>query len=278
MADPLPIVFMHYGGSNNYLPFTVGQAKIWSLNSPLILIGDRHNNQFPFVTHVDMNRYAKQALAFQKIYKHFSPNNAPYELFCFIRWFLLRDLMAAHGIERLMHLDSDVLLYVDVNFEQQNWRQYDLTLVNGVCAGNMFVNGRRGINELCDVIWEMYARPDAAERLAEAYRVRQQTREGVSDMVPLRAYYDANRDRVAEMTGVRADGSYWDANIHLPEGFEMDGPRKRFRFVDGVPYCRDAQSGRDVRFKCLHFQGIAKPHIEAAFRAGLASRPVAQAA
>jgi hypothetical protein len=268
MGDPLPLVFMHYRNSS-YLPFTLGQAKMRSPDSPVILIGDATNNVFPFVKHVEMGRYEAGANEFAKIYRHMSPNGEPYELFCFKRWFILRDFMRAHDLERIVHVDSDVLLYVDVNEEQANWRDYALTLVRGVCAGNMFVNGRAGIEALCDVISDLYAGEDSAARLAAIYRERQKTAEGISDMVALKLFYDANRDRVGEMAGVQPDGSYWDANIHLSEGFDTADGRKRLRFVGGVPYGRLSESGREVRFKCLHFQGVAKRHIEPAYRQGL---------
>jgi hypothetical protein len=266
-TDPLPIVFLHYRNST-YLPFTLGQAKLWSMASPIFLIGDQTNNLFPYVTHVNMRDYSRQADEFRKVYRHMSPNGLPYELFCFLRWFMLRDFMRAHGLERLVHLDSDVLIYVDVNQEQANWRDYELSLVRGVCAGNMFANGRRGIDGLCDVIWDLFAGPGSNQRLEALYAERQKTQEGISDMVPLKLYYDAHRDRVAEMTGLRPDGSYWDANIHLSEGFEMSDGRKLARFVDHIPYCRHIETARDVRFNCLHFQGVAKKQIEPTFYAG----------
>jgi hypothetical protein len=280
MPDPLPIVFIHLFKSE-YLPFTLGQAKMKNLNSPVIIIGDDSNNIFPFATHLHMNRYCKQAVEFQKIYKHFSPNGFIYEQFCFLRWFLLRDFMRAHSIQRLIHLDSDVLIYVDVNQEQKNWQHAELSLINGDCAGNMFVNGAAALEELCQSIWDMYASPGAEQRLAALSEQRHSTgRLAVSDMVPLRAFYDANRHRVAEMTGIQYDGSYWDANVHLDEGFETESGRKRYRFDNGRPYCRHVATSRDIFFKSLHFQGIAKSHIEPAFRAGLQSTtaPATQAA
>jgi hypothetical protein len=79
------------------------------------------------------------------------------------------------------------------------------------------------------------------------------------------------------MTGIRPDGSYWDANIHLSEGFEVSEGRKRVRFEGRVPYCRHLETGRDVRFNCLHFQGGAKKHIEGAFRAGMPAAAVTAA-
>jgi hypothetical protein len=275
-AAPLPLVFIHQRNSP-YLGHTLAQARAWSPASPIYLIGDDSNaGAHPFVTHVNMARYASSATAFRNVYRHFSPNGEAYELFCFLRWFYLRDFLRESGLERIVHVDSDVLLYVDVNREQVNWYGYDLTLVRGYCAGNMFVNRRRAIEDLCDVIWDLYAASGAQDRLAAIYARRQETGEGISDMVPLKMLYDARRDRVAEMTGLRPDGSWWDANIHLGEGFETQDGRKRVTFHDGRAYCRHIESGGDVRLNCLHFQGGAKRHIEPAYRAGLAS--VARAA
>ena len=270
MREPLPLVFIHTRNSP-YLRFTIAQAQAWSPASPTFLIGDDTNDAFPTVRHVNMARYQRSADAFRKVYRHLSPNGEPYELFCFVRWFLLRDFMREHGLDRLVHVDSDVLLYVDVNRERENWRDVELTLVRGYCAGNMFVNSRRSIEEVCDVIQDLYSGPNAGERLEALYAQRQKTGEGISDMVPLKMFYDAHPTRVGEMTGLRPDGSWWDANIHLSEGFEMVDGRKRARFADGQPWCRQIESGRDVRFNCLHFQGGAKRHIEPAYRAGLAS-------
>jgi hypothetical protein len=279
MSEALPIVFVHLFNSN-YLPFTLGQAKMKNLSSPIILIGDDSNKVLPFVTHVHMNAYAKQAVEFQKIYKHFSPNGFIYEQFCFIRWMILRDFMRAHGLQKIIHLDSDVLLYVDVNKEQENWKDYELTLINGNCAGNMFVNGTSALDELCTSIWDMYAAPGAEARLAALLEERHRIGcLAVSDMVPLRAFYDANRNRVGEMTGIQPDGSYWDANVHLDEGFETRDGRKNFWFQGGKAYCRHVATGREIWFKSLHFQGIAKSHIEPAFREGMKQpRPATQAA
>jgi hypothetical protein len=259
------MVFIHHRNST-YLPFTLAQARLASPASPLVLIGDQTNDVFPYATHVDMNRYNAGALDFQKVYRHMSPNGEPYELFCFMRWFILRDFCRAHQVEQLIHVDSDVLLYCDVNCERDNWAGYDLTLVRGVCAGNMFVNRRAAIEELCETITGLYTGP--ADRLEALYARRRETGEGISDMVALKLYYDANRDRVAEMTGLQPDGTWWDANIHLSEGFEMRDGRKHVRFINRLPHARHLDTGQDVRFKCLHFQGVAKRHIEPAYRQG----------
>ena len=275
MPSPLPLVFIHHRNSP-YLAFTLAQARRWSPTSPIYLIGDDTNvGVNPFIHHVNMSRYRSSAEAFKSVYRHFSPNGESYEQFCFVRWFYLRDFLRESGIDRCVHVDSDVLLYVDVNREQTNWYGYDLTLVRGYCAGNMFVNRRAAIEDLCDLTWDLYAASGAQDRLAAIYAQRQKTGEGISDMVPLKMLYDARRDRVAEMTGLRPNGSWWDANIHLPEGFETADGRKRVAFREGRAYCRHLATGQDVRFNCLHFQGGAKKHIEPAYRAGLPTRALA---
>jgi hypothetical protein len=273
MGEPLPIVFIHLSNSN-YLPYTLGQAKMHNMDSPVILIGDDTNNVYPYATHVNMNRYCAQAVEFQKIYKHFSPNGFMYEQFCFLRWFLLRDFMKTHGLQRLIHVDSDVLLYVDVNKEQANWQDAELSLINGECAGNMFVNGTKGLEDLCTIIWDMYAAPGADERLAAILESRRcPGRFAVSDMVPLRKLYDANRHRIAEMTGVQPDGSYWDANVRMDEGFETEDGRKKYWVKDGRAYCRHVATRQEIWFKSLHFQGVAKNHIEPTFQLGMPLTP-----
>lgn len=278
MPEPLPIIFIHLANSD-YLKFTLGQAKMKNLGSPVILIGDETNNVYPFVTHVNMNRYAARAAEFQKIYRHFSENGFVYEQFCFLRWFLLRDFLRAHGIQRAIHVDSDVLLHVDVNEEQQNWRDFDLSLVNGECAGNMFINGTRGLDDLCSIIWDLFAAPQADERLGAILESRRDPaggRAAVSDMVPLKMLARSYPSRIAEMTGIQRDGSYWDANVRMDEGFEYhEEGHKRYWFSDGRAYCRHAASGRDIWFKSLHFQGgKGKPFIEPAFRAGMKAGPL----
>lgn len=268
MSAGLPIVFLHYGRSA-YLPFTMGRAKMLNLNSPVVLIGDKANQGFlPFVQHVNMNDYARQAVEFEKIYRHFSPNGRGYELFCFLRWFVLRDFMLAHRLQSIIHLDSDVILNVDVNVEQANWKNAGLSLINSVCAGNMFVNGTQTLEALCQLIWNMYDGPGAEARLEEMYaQIQRDSGGGICDMCALRELRRSRPTDVAEMTGVQPDDSYWDANIHLSEGFEMNGRCKAIRWIDGKPYGRHLASGRDIWFKSLHYQGAAKEFIEPTFRA-----------
>lgn len=273
----LPIVFLHAGFSP-YLAFTLGQARMRNLRNPVILLGDASNNLLPYVRHVPFRHFASGAAKFQRVYQHLSANNPSYECFCFMRWFMLRDFMHAMKMRQCFHLDSDVLLFASVDEESPRWGQYDLTLVNGVCAGNMFVHRREALDELCELITRMFSDPDELEALRATYRRQSESGPAaISDMNALRRLYDAHRDRIGEMAGVR-DGSTWCANVHLDEGFAMRPQGiKAVEFRGGDPYGRHVASGRDVLFKGLHFQGVGKKHIEPHFRAAEASKAAASA-
>ena len=101
----------------------------------------------------------------------------------------------------------------------------------------MFVNGIKAIDDLCDMMWSMYTSPDSAEKLQALYDQRRKFHTGISDMVYLQRLYDTNRHRVADMSGIQPDDSYWDANVHMEEGFEMESGRKRIEFENYLPYC-----------------------------------------
>ncbi len=235
-----------------------------NVNSPVVLIGDTFTQDvFPYIEHVHMSRFAKQAVEFQNIYRHFSPNGPAYEMFCFMRWFILRDFMKAYGLSNIVHLDSDVLINVNVQQEQRNWLDFGLTILRRQCAGNMFVNGTTTLDALCEIIWDLYASSDSEQRLALLY----ERDKGICDMTTLGMICDKEPHQVGEMDGIQPDGSFWDANIKLDQGFETDSSGvKAVRWIDGRPFCRHLASGRDIFFKSLHYQGQSKHLIEPAFR------------
>jgi len=65
---------------------------------------------------------------FSNVYKHLSTNDYNFELMCFNRWFILLNYMKAKNINMCFHIDSDVLLFSDVEKDYINYEQYDFTL------------------------------------------------------------------------------------------------------------------------------------------------------
>ncbi len=54
-----------------------------------------------------------------------SSNPYDYELICFQRWFYIRDFIEKQEMEYFLCMDSDVLLYCNINEIMQKYIPYD---------------------------------------------------------------------------------------------------------------------------------------------------------
>ena len=77
------------------LELVVKQAK--KNNSEVYLIGDEGNLQYATDNHRDMFEYCEGVEEFEKLYQHLSTNQQGIELFCFTRWFILRNFLRKSG-------------------------------------------------------------------------------------------------------------------------------------------------------------------------------------
>src|ERR1700683_5088106 len=98
--DSIPIVFLNYQ-LPPWLVYTLGQAKLANLQSPVVLIGDETNNVVNFISHVKIGSYWQRSAQLQPLYRHLSPNPPGWEFFCFARWFVLLEFMKTHNLERI---------------------------------------------------------------------------------------------------------------------------------------------------------------------------------
>lgn len=251
------ICFVHTGDSW-YLWYTLRQARLTNPNADIILIGDRHLPHYdPFVRHVAIQDYFGEAAAFAKIYQHLSTNSHGYELFCFQRWFILKEYVERHAIDRCVYLDSDVMVYSDLGIEQACFADVDLTVTKGKNPQNMFVGGPAALERFCAFVTELYTR--RAAELQERYRVYRASHAegGICDMTALDDYAQTYPERVAD-TAVIRDASTYDNNIRRSDGFAMRRRVKDLTWIDGRPYARHIATGQLVRFHSIHFQGGSK--------------------
>src|SRR5262249_58050889 len=93
-----------------YLPYVLHQAQVACPRSKVVLASEAPVPSFPLLPLKNFET-SKRAAAFRCCYQHMSTNPEEYELFCYLRWFYLLDYMELRGLERVLHLDSDFLLY-----------------------------------------------------------------------------------------------------------------------------------------------------------------------
>jgi hypothetical protein len=264
----LPIIFIHKG-YNTYLEFTLRQAKYSSPNSEIILLGDSTNDRFLFLNHSDIAEYSSNANEFEKDYIHYSTNSYGYELFCFQRWFIIRDFMIKNKINDIFVSDSDVLLYSSIeDIYKKYFFDVDIALAiyntNNVSAGISY--------------WKLPVLEKFCERLKRNYKDKYKIQEikerwnklkacnslgGYSDMSAVTEFYLKNDTlRIFNLLKVHSN-SVFDSQINLysvedSEAYDYRFGSKVFSWNLEKPYCYNKTRNTNIKFHLIHFQGPAK--------------------
>jgi hypothetical protein len=267
MKQTFPIIFIHIDDSD-YLKYTLAQAKISSPNAIIHLIGDQFNDNYEFVTHHNIKNYSSEAELFSKLYKHHSTNSYSAEIFCFRRWFVLKEFMEDNDLTRCLYLDSDVLLYADILEEHLMYNNYSFTIVNGMSPNFTLINDRKMLEDFCDFIVKCFISDALYKRLAET-AVHNLWSDGcVSDMVAFYEYQKTSPYNIGDASAIGHQSGH-DLNMNLSEGLEMEEGVKKIYWIDNKPYCRDISSGSLIKLNSLHFQAGAKRLIRDNFRGKL---------
>lgn len=244
---------MHTGDSF-YLKPVLKQIRLFNPQNRICLISDESTNHYDFIEHYNINQYMEGAEAFAKVYVHMSINPFNYELFCFQRWFVIRDFIRSQQMAHFLCLDSDVLLYCGVNEIFNRYLSYDFTICKemGPCF-SLF--NEASIGKLCEYMSYLYTDQKAFKRLEIFYR--NVVNGGVCDMTALTWYQKDISDNVIDLV-YPVNNACFDGNIADPMGFEMEKGKKKIYWKENLPYGKYLKEGEMVRLYGLHLQGGAK--------------------
>lgn len=252
----IPIIFLHRT-VEEHVPYCLQQAKLSNLTSRVILLGTAENQSMcnESIEHYLIKDYCDHALEFEKIYKHVSPNPYIYNLFCFQRWFILRDFMKQNKLSRCCALDSDVLLYAFVDnpdfyaFSMEfSWTTF--------CTLEM-------LEAFCSYIIHHFSEPKHFSRVLSF--AEKQGDAPVSDMI-LCDLFHLDHPEFPKCFGIFSD-CFFDHNLncslplYLPQLELLDG-RKKVYLLNNQLYCKKVNSNDLLRVCSLHFQGHAKPFMK----------------
>lgn len=247
---PLPIVLIHRV-DDGYLSYSLRQAQASNPKSPVYLIGTSANQKYAVdgVRHVMIDAFMQSASAFAPHYKHSHVMSHEYNLFCFQRWFLLRDFMRRHQIPSCCYIDSDVMLYEDVNKPVYSNFMMEFVWTNFVSLDIL--------ERFCSFITAQFANPGMYVQLVEETK-RMGHMSGnlplVSDMVVGLLFLRQFPQHV--YTHGRYGDRLFDENINRPIWAEsLEGKRKIY-LKEGQLYTRDAGKNEWILLNSLHFQGL----------------------
>ena len=268
VTSSLPIVFIHRSNSA-YLKYILSQAQASNPRSPVILIGDRSNDCYDFVVHREIDDFFQGAAEFEKVYTHFSTQPPSFELICFQRWFILRDFLLANKISRCLYLDSDMMLYTDVTQDSEKFAHFDFTLAHQINGCIFFLNRVEALEEFCQFLMDVYNKKDRYlyDRMVAHYAVRRRhgLKGGVCDMTAFQMYGEDHFGEIGEVANI-IDGSVYDPGIAISRpGFEMEGGVKKIVWRNDLPYGKHVNTGQEIRFNSLHFQGSGSKSLMSQF-------------
>lgn len=274
-SEKIPAVFIHKGFPD-YLKKTVACAK--EHHNTTIVLGDQENRKIQADAWYPMADYHSSGFEiFEKTYIHRSTNPVWFELICFERYFVLLEFMKRNDQKACFMIDSDVLLYGDVNSLSCN----DFDAGGGI--ENMFVNP-------CVLYWHISALEDfvlfclAQYQNPEKWQVLEKRYLDIKEREP---YANIN---ICDMFLLK----YWitlttykwknlfaedathviDGNINSPHCADTNEKKykimrdlsvKKYTFKDGLPFLIDNRNHKTPVF-AIHCQGTAKKYIELLYK------------
>lgn len=243
-------------GVSPYQQFTLDLATKRNLGIEVALLTDNPEAHYPDGIHVfDISSYSSIIKEFRSIYVHKNTCTWLFEFRSLIRWVIYNEWWKNNLDCDLFIADSDVMIFSNLTKEVEKWRQYSHTLSMRTAGGQSFWFDPGALQHVVDLIWSTYRNPGTpeAQRILSHYSNLQAAGKpgGVCDMTFLAAAAESGGTAVGETTEV-VDGTTFDHNILMAQGYGYDGQRKEIEWRDGYPYCRESATGRLVRFHTLH--------------------------
>ena len=263
----IPVVLIHSGYSD-YLKYTIQMSL---KNNRTYLISDINPHiECENFTFVDSQNHVGSSNDFIPHYIHMNTTSYSYELFCYQRWFILKDFMEKTQTDKVFYIDSDVLLFENISNEWKKFEQYEMTLLHRTAAISSFIT-KKGLDSFCNMLLSIFKNKESYpfKIISSLYTIRQQSGldGGVCDMTLFEffhyhAEYGGGPGRVGEMMQIIDDTTY-DHNINAEDNdYEFINNNKNIQIVARKPFVYNKKLGRIIKFNTVHFQGYAKNRIK----------------
>lgn len=263
----IPVVIIHL--NNSFYLENIIQRAIKS-NNIVYLIS---NISLPYCNKnfhiIDINNLiTEDNKKFSDLYEHLHIGSKEYELFCFQRWFVLKEFLIKFDINTAFHIDSDVLLFAEAQKEWEKYNQYTMTVTHG-CSGASSFFTQDGLEKFTDMLIKIYQdKTYYFKTLVSKFETMKQfgMHGGICDMTLLELFKN-NHDlgggfgRVGEMMQI-IDNSTYDHNINVSDSdYATANGIKKIEIIDNKISVYNNRLKKNITFNALHCQGLSKCHI-----------------
>lgn len=266
----VPVVFIHLNKS----PYLIDVLNLSSTNNNTYIISNIDYSQIlPKIKAINISTLESSlANEFEKSYKHLHSGPYFHELFCFQRWFYLLNFMKISKLEKILHLDSDILFNTNASEDFKLYEQYLMTLAHGSSGATSYIT-IEGISLFIDMLIDIYSNNNYFLDILECQFNNMQKYNkpgGVCDMTLLNIFrekseYGGGPNRIGEMMQI-LDGATHDHNINVDDGdYEMSNGIKNIHVENKSIFCFNKRINANIKFKSLHCQGMAKQYIHSIY-------------
>jgi len=268
----IPVVIIHTG----YKDYLKTNLEVTGQTNKIYLIGDKDNkhlSELKNVTWINLEEYnkTKKINEFSEKFINFSSNRKDFELFCFLRVYIISEFMTAMKFEKVFHIDSDNILFHNINnvidvtrtayHVNQNYgniyRMSD-SIHNGLITQEFL----RVFFEICHRI---YIKKDLS-LIKDKIEYHKKVNGGICDMT---IYYLMRSEKFIDPIdlNVPRDGKVFINNYNCSDGWEsrnqyvMENGKIKIWKKDGKNMIFDTINKQFFELINIHFQGTAKKYI-----------------
>ena len=261
----VPVVFIHFGNIPNYLINAINQAV--SFNNDEYLLTDNTSIKTKAKL-AEVKTINTDEESFKSYYKHMSTNTFEFEYMCIYRWFILKNFMISHSVKKVLYLDSDVYLYVNVTEIISNYPNFEFAYSvpevqkdfywAGSACSSFWSND--AIKAFCELI-KLYYTSDNIKILETKwdYHSKEIFPGGICDMTFL--YFFSKEPEFLNLAKVYNECCF-DFNNAISINYKLneyeynqgdlfDIPTKKIKFIRAIPYCYNTTLNKTVHFFAL---------------------------
>lgn len=217
----------------------------------VIVVSDDERMRVTGCEYYNISDFSAGAEKFAQIYRHISVNDAPYELFCFQRWFVLKEVMEKIEHDGVWAIDSDVLVFPGLSDLRHfaNQKMWNIPHTN-------FFRTAENLKFFTDFCERVFSDEELMSQISTKFTLQPH----ISDML---LFYEIGYRFPSEIPDINSFGQFLgvDGGVKHTRGFAHVNAHKTFKFIDRIPYCaRDI--GGEIRYYTMHFQGLSKPLMQ----------------
>jgi len=173
---------------------------------------------------------------------------------------VLETFMIKHNIEQAIYLDSDVLVYDNLNNWLPKFTKYGMSIV-GVSGHTNFIQSIKTLSKFNEYIFDKYSSNEGHKAIQQWWdeHMAGKADHGISDMDMLVHFALENPAVVIDLEAQYSDFVF-DRSFSESNGFEIDLKTgfKKVVWKEDNPYLASLKSGKEVPAITLHFQGNIK--------------------